>query len=116
MSVGYKIEIVLFAIAVLLIGSIFIVSKTETTQPKVFVSASQSHQKDATTTKVYIKININTANLEELTVLDGIGPVTAEKIIEYRKSKPFEKLEDIMNVSGIGEKKFEAIKNHITVK
>ena len=116
MSGGYKIEIVLFAIAVLLIGSIFVISKTESTQPKVFVTSEQSSKENVTTTKVNIKININTANLEELMLLDGIGPVTAEKIIEHRKSKPFEKSEDIMDVYGIGEKKFEAIKNLITVE
>ncbi len=116
MSVGYKIEIVLFAIAVLLIGSIFVVSKTESTQPTIFVSSTKSHQESDATGMVNIKININTANLEELTLLDGIGTITAEKIIEYRKSRPFKEPKDIMNVYGIGEKKFEAIKNQITVE
>ena len=47
--------------------------------------------------------------------LNGIGKKTAEAIIEYRKSTPFEKPEEIMNVKGIGEKKYENIKNSICV-
>ena len=47
--------------------------------------------------------------------LNGIGEKTAEAIIEYRKSTPFEKPEEIMNVKGIGEKKYENIKNSICV-
>ena len=47
--------------------------------------------------------------------LTGIGKKTAEKIIEYRKENKFESVEDIKNVSGIGEKKYEKIKNEITI-
>ena len=63
------------------------------------------------------KININTATLEELDTLDGIGKSTAEKIIEYRKQNgKFKTIEDLKNVSGIGESKYEKIKEKITVK
>lgn len=61
------------------------------------------------------KININTAAAEELDRLKGIGEKTAEAIIEYREETPFESIEDIMNVKGIGEKKFADIKNDICV-
>lgn len=61
-------------------------------------------------------VNINDANEEELMTLKGIGQATAKKIIEYRKNNTFEKIEDIMNVSGIGESKFNAIKDYICVK
>ncbi len=61
------------------------------------------------------KININTATLDELTQLDNIGAQKAEKIIEHREKTPFEKIEDITLVSGIGEKTFEKIKDRITV-
>ncbi len=67
-----------------------------------------------TTTESLI-ININTASLEELTKLSGIGQVVAQNIIDYRNNTPFETIEDILNVKGIGEKLFAKIKNYITV-
>jgi len=61
-------------------------------------------------------ININTATAEELAKLEGIGPSYAARIVEYReKNGPFEKPEDLMKVSGIGAKTFEANKDRITV-
>ncbi len=61
-------------------------------------------------------ININTATLEQLDSLPGIGPTTAQKIIDYRTTHgPFQRIEDIMNVSDIGPSTFEKIKNLITV-
>lgn len=60
-------------------------------------------------------ININTASKEELMTLNGIGESKADAIIAYREEKPFESIEDIKNVSGIGDSIFEDIKDHITV-
>jgi competence protein ComEA len=61
-------------------------------------------------------ININTATLEELDSLPGIGPTTAQKIIDYRtENGPFLQIEDIMNVSGVGPSTFENIRDLITV-
>ncbi len=61
-------------------------------------------------------ININTASSELLQQLSGIGPATAEKIISYRNEHgKFNRIEDIKNVSGIGEKTFEKFKDKITV-
>ncbi len=60
------------------------------------------------------KININTADSEELQELSGVGPATAQKIIDYRKENGrFSSIEDIKNVSGIGDKSFEKIKDMI---
>ena len=61
-------------------------------------------------------ININTADINALSTLSGIGKSTAEKIIKYRNENGyFNSIEDIMNVSGIGENKFNSIKDNITV-
>ncbi|MBE2217167.1 MAG: helix-hairpin-helix domain-containing protein [Ignavibacteria bacterium] len=62
-------------------------------------------------------ININTALAGDLTRLPGIGEVMAERIIDYRtKQGGFKSAEELMNVKGIGEKKFEKMKEHISVK
>ena len=60
-------------------------------------------------------VNINTASAEELSTLKGIGPGTAEKIIKYREMHPFKRIDELMNVKGIGEKKFEKIKEELSV-
>ena len=62
------------------------------------------------------KININTCSKEQLMELPGIGEVTASKIIDYRSANQFKSIEDIMNVSGIGTKKYEDLKDYIIVK
>jgi len=62
------------------------------------------------------RININTASRSELMDLPGIGSVLSERIVEYRaRNGPFSKTEDIRNVSGIGEKRYDTIKDKITV-
>ena len=69
-------------------------------------------EKITTTSSV---ININTATKEELMTLTGIGEAKAEAIISYREKTPFTKIEDIKNVSGIGDSVYEDIKDYITV-
>ena len=60
-------------------------------------------------------VNINTASAEELSTLKGIGKGTAEKIIQYRQTHPFKRVDELMNVKGIGQKKFDKIKEELSV-
>ena len=61
-------------------------------------------------------VNLNTSNATQIASLPGIGPKTAESIIQYRqKNGGFKKIEEIMNVRGVGEKSFLKIKSLITV-
>lgn len=62
------------------------------------------------------RVNINTASAEELATLPGIGPTTAQKIVEYRlQHGPFRTIQDIQNVPGIGPTTFAKIQDYITV-
>lgn len=73
-------------------------------------SASQTYSVDDE------KVNINTADSVTLQTIPGIGPSKADRIIEYRSNEGrFNKIEDIKNISGIGDKTFESIKKYITV-
>ena len=73
-------------------------------------------ESNATNKKANSKVNINTAPQEELDSLPGIGPSTALKIINYRKEHgKFSKIEELKNVSGIGDSKFNQLKDLITV-
>ncbi|MFR3272416.1 MAG: DUF655 domain-containing protein [Slackia sp.] len=61
-------------------------------------------------------VNINTAGLEALDSLPGVGPATAQAILDEREANgPFTSIEDIQRVSGIGEKKYEKLKGSICV-
>jgi competence protein ComEA len=71
---------------------------------------------EATKTAVQPSLNLNTATLAQLQSLPGVGPTLASRIIEYRqKNGSFKKIEELMNVKGIGEKNFLKLKPLITV-
>ena len=86
------------------------------TQSTTGGSASVDANASATSNEKNGLININTATSAQLQTLSGIGPVTAQKIIDYRENVgKFSKIEDIMRVSGIGVKTFESLKDKIVV-
>lgn len=61
-------------------------------------------------------VNINTASATDLVKLPGIGAKTAERIVEYRqKNGPFKKVEELMNVRGVGEKNFLKLRSQLSV-
>ena len=79
-------------------------------------AAAQSSTRSTAKPAVTSAININTASANELQALPGIGAKTATRILEYRqKNGPFKKVEELMNVRGVGEKNFLKLKAQITV-
>lgn len=102
---------------------IYVPNKEETSQEsqerEYITSAkdnSEQSENGAKSTGTNFKININTAKQEELTQITGIGESTAKKIIEYRtQNGKFKSIEDIKNIPGIGDSKFNAMKEEITV-
>ncbi len=79
--------------------------------------STNSTQGNSTTNTSSKKVNINTASQEELDSLPGIGPSIATKIIDYREQNgKFNSIEEIKEVSGIGDAKYDKIKDSITVK
>ena len=80
------------------------------------LSSSSTSSSSNKTTSI-TKININKATQAELETIPGVGPSTALKIINYRNENgKYKNIEDIKNVSGIGDAKFEKMKDYITIK
>jgi competence protein ComEA len=61
------------------------------------------------------RVNLNTASVDELVKLPGIGPKLAEAIVEQRSHEPFAHAEDVRKVKGIGDKLYDRIKDQVTV-
>lgn len=81
-----------------------------------YLQASVEETGQSTKEVIDGKVNINRADAQTLATIDGIGEKTAQRIIEYRqRNGEFASIENIMDVSGIGEKKFEDIKDSICV-
>lgn len=97
---------------------IYIPKKGEEPQINFETSSEQIASSSGTTSSSKTsKININKATQSELETIPGIGPSTALKIIAYREENgKFTSIEDIKNVSGIGDTKYENMKDYITVK
>lgn len=95
-------------------------STTVTSDTKCTTNVIEVNNCVSTTTKVNTetnsnKVNINTASKEELMTLSGIGESKAIAIIKYREENKFISVEDLKNVSGIGDSLYDSIKDNITV-
>ncbi|PCF35771.1 competence protein ComEA [Staphylococcus delphini] len=78
--------------------------------------ASQQDHTSAPSTSQNISVNLNTADEKELTQIPGIGPSKAQTIIKHREENgPFQSVENLKDVKGIGEKTFEKLKDYLTV-
>lgn len=95
---------------------IYIPTKEEIKNEEKQETTSSETVKETKTIKTETKVNINTATQTQLETLPGIGPSTAQKILAYRKEKgKFKTIEEIKEVNGIGESKFNKIKDFIHI-
>ena len=100
-------------------GQKIIIPKNNDENPELIVTSNPGNN---TTSNDFqnsnnLKININTATQTELESISGIGPLTANKIINYRiKNGKFKSLEELKNIEGIGENKYEKIKDEICIR
>ena len=84
--------------------------------PVVHAAQSSRSPRPAAKPTLGSAVNVNTASAAELETLPGIGAKTAARIVEYRqKNGPFKKIEELMNIQGIGEKNFLKLKSQISV-
>lgn len=82
---------------------------------KIYVPKKGEKPMTSANLKSQSYIDLNLADKEELMTLPGVGEKTADKIIAYREAQPFEKVDDLLKVSGFGKKKMEALKGLIAV-
>jgi competence protein ComEA len=65
--------------------------------------------------KVQGVVNLNQADLDQLTLLPGVGPTKARRIVEYRAKHPFKRIEELTRVKGFGRKSFARLKTHLSI-
>lgn len=82
----------------------------------VFAAEKQSKASAKVEQQLSGAIDINSAGVDDLVLLPGVGPKTAERILSYRQENgKFKSVEDLMNVKGIGQKKFNKLKSSVTI-
>ena len=105
-------ELILLGLTAVFLGGLLTVSYRDRTTAEVAVTAEHTLPEEVEVTLV----DLNTAEAEELATLPGIGEGLAKRIVDYRTEHgPFEGPEGLMEVSGIGEKKLEELRDYITV-
>ena len=91
------------ALVVAYLGALPVAAQRQSTRPSQIAHSTEA-------------VNLNSATAAQLADLPGIGLKTAELIVQYRvKNGPFKKIEEVMNVRGVGEKSFLRIKDRLTV-
>lgn len=115
-------QIILIMITVLFVGLMAgVLLGRHSTANQIYLSATEAEDltqayHPETESTLPGKLNINMATVKELSMLPGIGEGYAQRIVDYReKNGPFISIEDLMNIKGIGEKRFESISDYITV-
>ena len=108
-----KTELILLGLAAVFLGALWGVSVRDRTTATVTVTAEHALPPEEIEV---VLVDLNTAGVDELTTLPGIGESLAKRIVDYRTEHgPFESPEALMEVSGIGEKKLEELRDYVTV-
>ena len=107
-------ELILLGLTAVFLGALWGVSARDRTASEPVAIATEN---DLPPEEIeLVLVDLNTAGVEELTTLPGIGESLAKRIIDYRTAHgPFESPEGLLEVSGIGEKKLEELRDYITV-
>ncbi len=95
---------------------IYVPNKNEKIEEDEYITGNSGNTEKSNNSKEGEKVNINEAMQTELEELPGIGPSLASRIIEYRETNgEFEKIEDLQNVKGIGDAKFNDIRDKVSI-